>query len=116
MLAGAVFALVDRALRATPDVFAHPAVEFVLGAVALRHASFLKCVNVVPGTACVRETGKGHRFTGMRGQLRRSEEHTSELQSLMRSSYAVFCLQKKKMKENNTNTRHPYEQTHHHKQ
>src|SRR3546814_7152086 len=28
--------------------------------------------------------------------LRRSEEHTSELQSLMRSSYAVFCLKKKK--------------------
>src|SRR3546814_9274504 len=26
----------------------------------------------------------------------RSEEHTSELQSLMRNSYAVFCLQKKK--------------------
>src|SRR3546814_1979775 len=29
-------------------------------------------------------------------RLLRSEEHTSELQSLMRSSYAVFCLQKKK--------------------
>src|SRR3546814_5178129 len=29
--------------------------------------------------------------------LRRSEEHTSELQSLMRISYAVFCLKKKKM-------------------
>src|SRR3546814_7965858 len=28
----------------------------------------------------------------------RSEEHTSELQSLMRSSYAVFCLKKKKYK------------------
>src|SRR3546814_7980322 len=27
----------------------------------------------------------------------RSEEHTSELQSLMRSSYAVFCLKKKKI-------------------
>src|SRR3546814_5297420 len=27
--------------------------------------------------------------------FRRSEEHTSELQSLMRSSYAVFCLKKK---------------------
>src|SRR3546814_6327414 len=27
--------------------------------------------------------------------LRRSEEHTSELQSLMRTSYAVFCLKKK---------------------
>src|SRR3546814_1182218 len=30
-------------------------------------------------------------------RLRRSEEHTSELQSLMRSSYAVFCLKKKKI-------------------
>src|SRR3546814_9017576 len=29
-------------------------------------------------------------------QLQRSEEHTSELQSLMRISYAVFCLKKKK--------------------
>src|SRR3546814_8559817 len=28
--------------------------------------------------------------------IRRSEEHTSELQSLMRNSYAVFCLKKKK--------------------
>src|SRR3546814_5507286 len=28
------------------------------------------------------------------GAARRSEEHTSELQSLMRSSYAVFCLEK----------------------
>src|SRR3546814_10174973 len=30
------------------------------------------------------------------GSSRRSEEHTSELQSLMRISYAVFCLKKKK--------------------
>src|SRR3546814_4341254 len=30
----------------------------------------------------------------------RSEEHTSELQSLMRISYAVFCLTKKKQKQN----------------
>src|SRR3546814_5747773 len=29
--------------------------------------------------------------------LRRSEEHTSELQSLMRISYAVFCLKKKRI-------------------
>src|SRR3546814_10362755 len=38
----------------------------------------------------------------------RSEEHTSELQSLMRQSYAVFCLKKKKIKHSqktiNTNT------------
>src|SRR3546814_4440894 len=30
------------------------------------------------------------------GPIERSEEHTSELQSLMRISYAVFCLKKKK--------------------
>src|SRR3546814_8385331 len=36
----------------------------------------------------------------------RSEEHTSELQSLMRISYAVFCLKKKKKyKRNNKETR-----------
>src|SRR3546814_3677463 len=32
----------------------------------------------------------------------RSEEHTSELQSLMRISYAVFCLKKKKKQNNKT--------------
>src|SRR3546814_10475682 len=41
----------------------------------------------------------------------RSEEHTSELQSLMRISYAVFCLKKKNTplhpKQNNTHTQNP---------
>src|SRR3546814_7157718 len=37
---------------------------------------------------------------GKLGPDHRSEEHTSELQSLMRISYAVFCLKKKKMKTN----------------
>src|SRR3546814_3114791 len=36
-------------------------------------------------------------------QPRRSEEHTSELQSLMRISYAVFCLKKKKNKHHYSN-------------
>src|SRR3546814_9273135 len=35
-------------------------------------------------------------FVTLGTQLIRSEEHTSELQSLMRISYAVFCLKKKK--------------------
>src|SRR3546814_5820218 len=34
--------------------------------------------------------------------VHRSEEHTSELQSLMRISYAVFCLKKKKNQQDNT--------------
>src|SRR3546814_8116455 len=44
----------------------------------------------------------GHHF----GDLVRSEEHTSELQSLMRISYAVFCLKKKKQ----TNKKNNYKQ------
>src|SRR3546814_9645011 len=55
--------------------------------------------------------GGGNIFRGMAGAAKgmdraqadyRSEEHTSELQSLMRNSYAVFCLKKKK-KKNTTN-------------
>src|SRR3546814_1473263 len=47
-----------------------------------------------------RKTGgrnnKGHVTSrGIAGGHKRSEEHTSELQSLMRISYAVFCLKKK---------------------
>src|SRR3546814_3026912 len=52
---------------------------------------------------------------------RRSEEHTSELQSLMRISYAVFCLKKKKYYHQNhtinaqsyTHTSHTGLHTHH---
>src|SRR3546814_8791375 len=57
-----------------------------------------------------RPAGPHRLFGALHGRLRRgriaeiggsrSEEHTSELQSLMRISYAVFCLKKKK----NTNT------------
>src|SRR3546814_1251095 len=50
----------------------------------------------------------GRRCRGYRARLhlhecraRRSEEHTSELQSLMRISYAVFCLKKKKYPKRN---------------
>src|SRR3546814_5390290 len=50
-----------------------------------------------------------HAITGLLAQRQRfaaeqrSEEHTSELQSLMRTSYAVFCLKKKK--RNNLTTK-----------
>src|SRR3546814_8248990 len=51
---------------------------------------------------------------------RRSEEHTSELQSLMRSSYAVFCLNKKQInithtplqQQNNIDTNHTKPNSH----
>src|SRR3546814_3672075 len=41
------------------------------------------------------------RIDAQRGEIR-SEEHTSELQSLMRISYAVFCLKKKNIKHYET--------------
>src|SRR3546814_5868716 len=46
--------------------------------------------------------------------LGRSEEHTSELQSLMRISYAVFCLKKKNIRQNTrqTNRQDEYNKTH----
>src|SRR3546814_3630765 len=46
------------------------------------------------GIEDIRKTGSG-----------RSEEHTSELQSLMRISYAVFCLNKKKYTTHNIRTK-----------
>src|SRR3546814_6108360 len=45
--------------------------------------------------ACV-AVGQARRILYEATRYARSEEHTSELQSLMRISYAVFCLQKKK--------------------
>src|SRR3546814_9317300 len=43
--------------------------------------------------------------------LERSEEHTSELQSLMRISYAVFCLKKKQIHTHNLSHTHTTSQT-----
>src|SRR3546814_2288508 len=48
------------------------------------------------------DLGGRHPFLSVVDLRRRSEEHTSELQSLMRISYAVFCLKKKKK------TKHEY--------
>src|SRR3546814_9442793 len=44
------------------------------------------------------------RMTKMARPDNRSEEHTSELQSLMRISYAVFCLKKKNQQQHTHNT------------
>src|SRR3546814_1128253 len=54
---------------------------------------------------CMQEVSdvRGNRFRSAQFVRRRSEEHTSEIQSLMRISYAVFCLKKKKQ-ENHLQT------------
>src|SRR3546814_6452494 len=50
-----------------------------------------------------RRTIRCRRPANWRSRGRRSEEHTSEIQSLMRKSYAVCCLKKKKKNEKITN-------------
>src|SRR3546814_10911858 len=65
-----------------------------LSAAASRGGRFQPSRSIAGWVAC----RVPHR-AGLRGaQYLRSEEHTSELQSLMRISYAVFCLKKKKKK------------------
>src|SRR3546814_2751049 len=60
-----------------------------------RQAGRLQCAGEIPGVPCP--------------VFSRSDEHTSELQSLMRITYAVFCLHKKKhnkiQRKSNTNSR-----------
>src|SRR3546814_3424892 len=51
-----------------------------------------------PETGEVLVTGAAGGVGSVAVAVLRSEEHTSELQSLMRNSYAVFCLKKKKKK------------------
>src|SRR3546814_4285199 len=80
----------DEAGRVLVDYIEHMAVEigFDLDPEHLDEARFV-----------VAEQRAGDRTIarlGRDGDADRSEEHTSELQSLMRISYAVFCLKKKK--------------------
>src|SRR3546814_4922925 len=58
----------------------------------------------------VHAAGRGLREHGP--EVLRSEEHTSELQSLMRISYAVFCLKKKKKYNNHHNDKKTNEKHH----
>src|SRR3546814_2486966 len=63
----------------------------VVGPVGMIRAMIMAIITMLVAGLCRDSRGDGSRFPG-----NRSEEHTSELQSLMRISYAVFCLKKKK--------------------
>src|SRR3546814_6465748 len=53
-------------------------------------------IQAVVAVDAPRDFAMAARLVEARAAIERSEEHTSELQSLMRISYAVFCLKKKK--------------------
>src|SRR3546814_7854527 len=73
----------------------------ILGLEALALADQLTAERIVIGErAVMHKTLIAPRGEGMR----RSEEHTSEIQSLMRISYAVFCLKKKNDTKDNSHT------------
>src|SRR3546814_1022650 len=90
-LAGAI-AVEKLKLLGIGQTIAQPSVD-----IGLEHRNIVK--NLARCQNPVRDGGDGRRLDvelDFRLWLcRRSEEHTSELQSLMRISYAVFCLQKK---------------------
>src|SRR3546814_3495138 len=88
----------------------HDALPFCAAPDALRAAAALGCVeaepvggHLRPGLA-VELHPRVEPLHRLRIDASRSEEHTSELQSLMRISYAVFCLKKKKKTQKMTNT------------
>src|SRR3546814_10337123 len=57
--------------------------------------------------------GNRPRLTHSGGNARRSEEHTSELQSLMRISYDVFCLKQKKEQVHHATITYDVQKLHH---
>src|SRR3546814_9710420 len=57
----------------------------------------------VSAARCIDRSSVVHTSSGALVSSIRSEEHTSELQSLMRISYAVFCLKKKKQTREKNN-------------
>src|SRR3546814_4795548 len=80
-----------------------------LQVVGLQRARWHRDVSLGSESGCPKPTPMGRGMTCQRRHFsrpNRSEEHTSELQSLMRISYAVFCLKKKKnnIQHNSTHT------------
>src|SRR3546814_8061143 len=77
----------DDGAKVSVDQVKDPRLAFSDAAAALAGCPERSLTEFCIGSAC-----------GDDGRQVRSEEHTSELQSLMRISYAVFCLKKKKQK------------------
>src|SRR3546814_3983371 len=98
-----VFEMIERAKKGLPitDAVWLDMLRREVGeeAVAM-HRAMLSGGLIVPESndfgPCFRRTTKMIRRFDVGFDFSRSEEHTSELQSLMRISYAVFCLKKKK--------------------
>src|SRR3546814_6877439 len=101
-------ALVDARLSGTTSRFLLPLAALGDGLRRVDGAGRLRERPMGPALDALRALGADVHDVGGPGHLPvelvgRSEEHTSELQSLTRSSYAVFCLKKKKTERHTTN-------------
>src|SRR3546814_4671792 len=100
-----------RAIPASADVSASPAAARSARLICsqLRSTPSASVCSSLPNTCGWRRTILSLIAAATSSKPNRSEEHTSELQSLMRTSYAVFCLKKKK-----TNKHYKHKTIHHH--
>src|SRR3546814_2636871 len=89
-------AVIGRAAHPRRIFLQHPQARNRLARVEQDRASARECIDIAP------RHRRDARQVLHRVQRRRSEEHTSELQSLMRTSYAVFCLKKKNIQTSRT--------------
>src|SRR3546814_5948285 len=74
-------------IKTVRHAFYEPAILILIGISLICQANYLKALIAVLFVKTAQEAGFVHAV--------RSAEHTSEIQSLMRISYAVFCLKKK---------------------
>src|SRR3546814_2596214 len=91
----------DLVLRSAQPVASNVPKKFLDGPPpAVRLCGLISITRIVKQFSCQLSNSRKRRnfaiFCCPYARVTRSEEHTSELQSLMRSSYAVFCLKKKK--------------------
>src|SRR3546814_1654786 len=97
--AGSTMMLLPGAANRDPKLFENPAEFDVDRSNAKYHVAFGHGVHHCAGAHLARAEGRVaiNRLLDATSEIAisRSEEHTSELQSLMRISYAVFCLKKK---------------------
>src|SRR3546814_5871436 len=91
LAAGIDCSITPTSARAIPKI--HDPVSLVLN--CQNCSTWRSAVPDKSGWPSMRQASYPWRKTYCSDSVRRSEEHTSELQSLMRISYAVFCLKKK---------------------
>src|SRR3546814_9869731 len=105
--------MIRRPPRSTRTDTLFPYTTLFLSAPAPISSRCSPCICSPPGSRGSR-SDKGPRSARLRGDdddlypIVRSEEHTPELQSLMRTSYAVFCLKKKTHIHSKTYNSQPY--------